>query len=515
MQEPVTIIVVGATGDLARRKLFPALFACFARGHLPPDVRFIGLARTPLTEPDFRERLAGNLKCDEIESGSCSMKAGEFLQRCHYCRCEYDSPADFVAAEAWLKGLEGGTRANRVIYLAVPPFVFGQNARAMAQSGFLQRGKAAPWTRLVVEKPFGRDRASYDELQRLLAEVCDEEQTFRIDHYLGKEVVQNLLVLRFANAIFEPLWCRAHIHHVHIAWSETQGVAGRAGYFDQYGIIRDVMQNHLMQILSLLAMKRPVRLDAEAIRDEKVAVLRNMPPLELENLVVGQYVRGGVAPAYLEEDNVPAGSITPTYAAAVLYVDTPRWHGVPFLLTAGKGLRRSLTEVRVHFRETDASLFEGPIAGVPCGSSVNELIIRVQPDEKLALRIISKIPGVGMHLNATELDLRFREKYAGIRIADAYENLLLDVVRGDRSLFIRSDELQAAWDVFTPALQQLEAQHIRPEPYAVGGCAPAGLAALAASHDISDAQVIDDDCGGSGAPPLALPSLQRRDAAAT
>ncbi len=489
----VTIIVVGATGDLARRKLFPALFACFARGHLPADVRFIGVARTVLTDAAFRERLAENLKCDELESGACSMRAGEFLKRCFYHACEYDSAADFGAVETWLTVLEGGTRGNRVIYLAVPPFVFGLTARAMSQAGFLPRGLGEPWTRLVVEKPFGRDRASYDELHGMLAEICDEAQTFRIDHYLGKEVVQNLLVLRFANAIFEPLWCRAHIHHVHIAWSETQGVAGRAGYFDQYGIIRDVMQNHLMQILSLLTMQRPARLDAEAIRDEKVAVLRNIPPLELENLVVGQYVRGGAAPAYLEEDGVPANSLTPTYAAAVLYVDTPRWHGVPFLLTAGKGLRRSLTEVRIHFRDADTSLFATAFAGLPCAAGVNELIIRVQPDEKLALRIVSKIPGVGMQLGTTELDLRFREKYAGVRIADAYENLLLDVVRGDRSLFIRSDELQAAWDIFTPALQQLSAQQIRPQPYPFGSCAPAVLDALAAAHDIPDAQIIDHE----------------------
>jgi glucose-6-phosphate 1-dehydrogenase len=521
-KQPLTFIVVGATGDLARRKLFPALFACFARGYLPPDVRFVGLARTSLDDAAFRLRLADGLKCEELEAGACSLQAGEFLRRCHYRRCAYDSSADFGAVDAWLTGLEGGARANRAIYLAVPPFVFGQTARAMSRSGFLPRGAGEPWTRLVVEKPFGRDRASYDELQRTLAEVCDEAQTFRIDHYLGKEVVQNLLVLRFANEIFEPLWCRTHIQHVHIAWSETLGVAGRAGYFDRYGIVRDVMQNHLMQILSLVAMDRPARLDANAIRDEKVAVLRKMRPLDLDHLVVGQYAPGrrGAPPSsaitdrlaepggassaspalrdatprgYLDEEGVPAGSLTPTYAATVLQVDSPRWQGVPFLLTAGKGLRRTVTEVRVHFRETEAPLYTGSILGAPNGSGRNELIIRVQPDEKLALRIVSKVPGVGMQLGTTELDLRFREKYPGARIADAYENLLLDVVRGDRSLFIRSDELEAAWDLFTPVLQQLEARQIRPAPYAFGGCAPAAVDALAARHGIPDAQVIDQN----------------------
>ena len=496
MSAPVTIIVVGATGDLARRKLFPALFACFARGHLPPDVRFVGVARTPLDDAAFRLRLADGLKCEDLESGACSLQAGAFLRRCHYRACAYDSAADFAACDAWLTGLEGGQRANRVIYLAVPPFVFGETARAMARTGFLPHDGRNPWTRLVVEKPFGRDRASYNELQQTLAEVCDEVQTFRIDHYLGKEVIQNLLVLRFANAIFEPLWCRSHIHHVHIAWSETQGVAGRAGYFDQYGIIRDVMQNHLMQILSLLAMERPARLDADAIRDAKVAVLRQILPLDPNDLVVGQYTRGGMdgqTRGYLEEEGVPVDSCTPTYAAAVMHVDTPRWQGVPFLLTAGKGLRRSATEVRLHFRESANRLFPVPVTGAPCGSGANELIIRVQPDEKLAMRIVSKIPGVGMQLGMTELDLRFRERYAGVRIADAYENLLLDVVRGDRSLFIRNDELETAWDLFTPVLEQLESQRIRPASYAFGSCGPEALEALAASHDIADAKVIDQD----------------------
>ncbi len=497
MSTPLTIIVVGATGDLARRKLFPALFACFARGHLPPDARFVGVARTPMDEVAFRLLLAGGLKCEELEAGACSLQAGEFLRRCHYRACAYDSAADFAAADAWLTTLEGQTRGNRVIYLAVPPFVFGQAARAMAQSGFLPPDGLEPWTRLVVEKPFGRDRASYDALQQTLAEVCAEAQTFRIDHYLGKEVVQNLLVLRFANSIFEPLWCRAHIQHVHIAWSETQGVAGRAGYFDQYGIIRDVMQNHLMQILSLLAMEQPAHLDAEAIRDAKVTVVRRMRLLDLDHLVVGQYVSGeagAASPApprgYAEEDGVPDGSRTPTYAAAVMTIDTPRWRGVPFLITAGKGLRRAVTEVRIHFRDA-STLFNGARTGLPPQAQANELIIRVQPDEQLSLRIVSKMPGKGMQLGTTELDLRFREKYPDARIADAYENLLLDVVRGDRSLFIRSDELAAAWDVFTPVLQQLESQVIRPLPYALGGCGPDAVDALAAQHGIPDARVME------------------------
>jgi len=495
MSSGLTIIVVGATGDLARRKVFPALFACFARGQLPADVRFVGVARTVLDDAAFRARLADRLACDDLESGVCSLKAGEFLRRCHYRACAYDSVSDFRACKDWLTGLEGGMRANRILYLAVPPFVFAEAARALAEAGLLPRSGVtdAPWTRLIVEKPFGRDRSSYDELARTLASVCDDTQTFRIDHYLGKEVVQNLLVLRFANAVLDALWHRRYVQHVHIAWSEQQGVAGRAGYFDQYGILRDVMQNHLMQILTLVAMERPVALEAGAIQDAKVAVLRHMRPLRMANLLVGQYTAGANVAGYLQEAGVPADSITPTYAAAVLHVDTPRWRGVPFLLTAGKALRRSLTEVRIHFREAAASLFRALPDGTPAAAG-NELIIRVQPDERLCLRIVSKVPGAGLHLGATELDLGFRAKYPGVRIADAYENLLLDVVRGDRSLFIRGDELEAAWDLFTPALHALETRQQPPSPYAWGGCGPEGLDKLALRYGIADARIIEEGC---------------------
>jgi glucose-6-phosphate 1-dehydrogenase len=490
---PLTIVVAGGTGDLARRKLFPALFACYARGHLPPDVRFVGLARTPMEEGAFRARLEEGLHCEELEAGACSLQAGEFLRRCHYCRCDYEDAAGYAAADRQLLQWENGVRARRLIYLAVPPFVFGGAVRAMAQSGFLPR-TTQPWTRLVVEKPFGRDRASYDTLAATLAEFCAADQLFQIDHYLGKEVVQNLLVLRFANSLFEPLWTHQQISHVHIAWSEAQGVAGRAGYFDQYGIVRDVMQNHLMQILSLVAMEPPATLAADAIRDAKVAVLRAIPPLEAADLILGQYQAspGSAARGYLQEEGVPAASRTPTYAAAVVRLDTPRWQGVPFLLTAGKGLRAACTEVRIHFRER-LHLFEQAKAALPCAAAANELLIRVQPDEKLALRIVSKLPGVGMQLGATELDLRFREKYPRRRIADAYENLLLDVVRGDHSLFIRSDELAAAWDIFTPVLHQWEAQGAPPEPYALGGDGPAALHALARSFGIYDAVALDGE----------------------
>ena len=491
MAIPLTIIVVGATGDLARRKIFAALFACFARGQLPDDVRFVGVARTELDDAAFRERLEPVLKCEELEGGVCSIRAGEFLRKCSYFHGEYASASDFRNIAVLLKKLEGGAPTNRVIYLAVPPFVFADAARAMADAGLLVRGMAEPWTRLVVEKPFGRDRASFDELHRNLMAVCDEAQTYRIDHYLGKEVVQNLQVLRFANPILDALWDGRFVHHVHIAWSEQQGVAGRAGYFDSYGIIRDVMQNHLLQILALIAMERPVRLDAVSIQNAKVALLRQTRVLQSDELLVGQYARSsadGMA-GYREEPGVPSDSITPTYAAAVMHVDTPRWRGVPFLLTAGKGLHCNLTEVRLHFRSDTNALFP-LVAGEGAGVDANELVIRVQPDEQIRLRIVSKIPGPGMRLGATDLDLHFRQKYPDTRIADAYENLLLDVVRGDRSLFIGSAELEAAWDLFTPVLHDLERRRETPVQYPAGGCGPDGVDALARGFGIPDAQFV-------------------------
>lgn len=493
MARTLTFIVVGATGDLARRKLFPALFACFARGYLPDEVRFVGAARTDLDDHAFRQRLAEGLKCDDLNAETCSLRAGDFLKRCHYQRCEYGSAADFSACASRLPEIEGPARANRVIYLAVPPFVFPQAIGAMSQAGVLTPGQSEPWTRLVVEKPFGRDRASYDELQRVMSGICDEKQTYRIDHYLGKEVVQNLLVLRFANTVFEPLWSSAHLHHVHIAWSERQGVAGRAGYFDRYGIIRDVMQNHLLQILALVAMEKPEGLRTRHIQDAKVAVLRQMPTLSVEDLVVGQYghAADGGERGYREEEGVPSDSITPTYAAAVLHVNTPRWRRVPFLITAGKGLQRSLTEVRLHYRPLEGALLSLPEDRRHPGYAANELVIQVQPDERIVLRIVNKVPGVGMTVGTTELNLSYRESYPGMRIADAYENLLLDVVNGERGLFIRGDELEAAWDIFTPALHALEQRRQQPESYAIGGAGPSGLDALAARYGILDARIFE------------------------
>ncbi len=483
--QPVTFVVLGASGDLARRKLFPALFALFARGFLPRECRFAGFARTELDDRSFRELLAESLRCEEIEPGACQTAAGEFLRRCHYGSGRYDRPEDLRALGDRLDAIEERRPTHRMFYFALPPSVFVPACTALGAAGLAQRDRASPWTRAVFEKPFGHDRASSDALSAAAAQVFAEEQTYRIDHYLGKEAIQNLMALRFANAFFEPVWNRHHIAHVHILWKEDLDLGGRGGYFDQAGIIRDVMQNHLTQILALVAMECPYRMTPQCIRDEKVRLLRQVLPLPPDRLACGQYVAatlpdGRRAAGYRETPGVPPDSRTPTFAAALLECHSPRWRGVPFLMSAGKGLDTRMTEIRIHFRPPDSSLFQAQKL------RPNALVVRVQPDEAIQLEFCNKVPGPGMRLEPARLDLQYRKAFPG-RIADAYENLLLDVVRGDRSLFLRNDELQASWDIFDPVLRDSGEGSPAPEPYPFGSRGPAGARALAARFGLDDA----------------------------
>jgi glucose-6-phosphate 1-dehydrogenase len=373
--------------------------------------------------------------------------------------------------------------------MASPPFIFLDVAHSLKRAGLVSEETAPWWSRAVIEKPFGSDRASSDQLVRNMSEVFTEKQTYRIDHYLGKEVIQNLLVLRFANLIFDPIWNRSYIESVYISWKEDLGVEGRGGYFDEYGIIRDVMQNHLLQILALVGMEQPVHFHAHDIRDEKVKLLRSIPPVSCDDLILGQYDRGlwkGVIhPAYGEEESVRPNSLTPTYAATVLRIRNRRWDGVPFLIEAGKGLDTRRTEIRILFREVPGRLFDRfqTDNAHPEVGSKNQLVIRVQPDESITLRIMNKVPGLEMKLGPSDLNLRYESTYA-VEIPDAYECLLLDVMEGDESLFIRSDELAVAWDIFTPVLHEIEQQGIPPEKYPFGAQAPVGLEQLTARYGI-------------------------------
>ncbi|KAF3486028.1 hypothetical protein F2Q69_00054146 [Brassica cretica] len=441
----VSITVVGASGDLAKKKIFPALFALYYEGCLP-----------------------------EME---------EFLKRCFYHTGQYDSQEHFVALDKKLKEHEGGRLSNRLFYLSIPPNIFVDAVKCASSSASSSSG----WTRVIVEKPFGRDSKTSAALTKSLKQYLEEDQIFRIDHYLGKELVENLSVLRFSNLIFEPLWSRQYIQNVQFIFSEDFGTEGRGGYFDHYGIIRDIMQNHLLQILALFAMETPVSLDAEDIRNEKVKVLRSMRPIQLEDVVIGQYkstTKGGVTyPGYTDDKTVPKDSLTPTFAAAALFIDNARWDGVPFLMKAGKALHTRSAEIRVQFRHVPGNLYNRNSGGTNLDRTTNELVIRVQPDEGIYLKINNKVPGLGMRLDQSHLNLLYSARYSK-EIPDAYERLLLDAIEGERRLFIRSDELDAAWALFTPLLKEIEEKKTIPEFYPHGSRGPVGAHYLAAKHNV-------------------------------
>ncbi|XP_024987634.1 glucose-6-phosphate 1-dehydrogenase, chloroplastic isoform X1 [Cynara cardunculus var. scolymus] len=486
----VSITVVGASGDLAKKKIFPALFALYYEGCLPEHFTIFGYARSKMTDAELRTMVSKTLTCRIDQRENCGEKMDQFLERCFYHPGQYDSQENFLELDKKLKEHEdrlflkilAGRVANRLFYLSIPPNIFIDAVKCASCSASSANG----WTRVIVEKPFGRDSESSAALTRSLKQYLDEDQIFRIDHYLGKELVENLSVLRFSNLIFEPLWSRQYIRNVQFIFAEDFGTEGRGGYFDNYGIIRDIMQNHLLQILALFAMETPVSLDAEDIRNEKVKVLRSMRPLRLDDVVTGQYkshTRGGVKyPAYVDDKTVPSDSLTPTFAAAALFIDNARWDGVPFLMKAGKALHDRRAEIRVQFRHVPGNLYNKNI-GTDLDLATNELVIRVQPDEAIYLKINNKVPGLGMRLDRSNLNLLYAARYSK-EIPDAYERLLLDAIEGERRLFIRSDELDAAWSLFTPVLKELEDKKIVPEYYPYGSRGPVGSHYLAARYKV-------------------------------
>ncbi|XP_013653276.2 glucose-6-phosphate 1-dehydrogenase 3, chloroplastic isoform X1 [Brassica napus] len=482
-QSTVSITVVGASGDLAKKKIFPALFALYYEGCLPEHFTIYGYARSKMTDAELRDMVSKTLTCRIDKRENCGEKMEEFLKRCFYHTGQYDSQEHFVTLDKKLKEHEGGRLSNRLFYLSIPPNIFVDAVKCASSSASSISG----WTRVIVEKPFGRDSKTSAALTKSLKQYLEEDQIFRIDHYLGKELVENLSVLRFSNLIFEPLWSRQYIQNVQFIFSEDFGTEGRGGYFDHYGIIRDIMQNHLLQILALFAMETPVSLDAEDIRNEKVKVLRSMRPIQLEDVVIGQYkstTKGGVTyPGYTDDKTVPKDSLTPTFAAAALFIDNARWDGVPFLMKAGKALHTRSAEIRVQFRHVPGNLYNRNSGGTNLDRTTNELVIRVQPDEGIYLKINNKVPGLGMRLDQSNLNLLYSARYSK-EIPDAYERLLLDAIEGERRLFIRSDELDAAWALFTPLLKEIEEKKTIPEFYPYGSRGPVGAHYLAAKHNV-------------------------------
>ncbi len=462
--DPVTLVVMGASGDLARTKIYPSLFSLYCQGLLPPDFSIYGFARSNFDASAFRASIAEKLTCRYAPAESCKDRITEFLARCFYVSGSYNASDSFLDLYAAIRA--GSHESERVVfYMAIPPFLFSSVAHAIADAGLVRCGSHDTWPRVVIEKPFGRDRRTSDALSADLAQIFPESQTFRIDHYLGKEVVQNLMVIRFANAIFEPLWNSRFIEKIRISWKEDIGVGQRAGYFDNYGIIRDVIQSHLAQILALSAMERPVSDGARDVGDAKVALLQSVVPPSPEEVTIGQYSTGNVASgtAYRSEPGIAGNSRTATYARIKLRIENDRWRGVPFILSAGKGLNTRMSELRITFKPVAENIFcDQP----PCLPG-NELVARIQPDEALYLTITSKEPGLNLVLTQTDLNLKYQSMFK-TTIPDAYDSLLLDVLQNDRSLFIRKDELDAAWDIFTPVLRDIDESGREPELYPLG-----------------------------------------------
>ncbi len=476
--EDATIVIFGATGDLAHRKIVPALYNLRLSGILPEGVKVIGFARRDLDDGDFRASLRGSLEKNS-DSKAVDEEAWSWLERrITYFRGDFDDRNAYTRLAGVLSA--PGMPENALFYLAASPDKFEVTARSLAAAGL---GSAAPrpsgrppgFRRLIVEKPFGRDRASAHELNEILQTCFAERDIFRIDHYLGKETVQNLLYFRFANSIFEPLWNSNHISSVEIDVLESSGIGTRGGYYDHAGAARDMLQNHLIQLLCLTAMEPPATLDPEAVRDEKVKVLRSIRDYSREELLRrsrrGQYtagvlIDGSRCPAYRDEPKVAPDSTTETFVSLRLEVDNWRFAGVPFILRTGKALDRRLSEIRVTFRRPPAALFSGY-----CGDALspNALAIRIQPDEGMALRFNAKVPGAAK-VGPSELRFAYRENNKSY-FPEAYERLIADALAGDATLFIRSDETEEAWRIID-ALEDAWSGAPPPELYQAGGGGP-------------------------------------------
>ena len=441
--EPHLLVLFGATGDLARRKLIPALYSLMKRRDFSDTTRVLAVARTSLTDEEYRQQAREAL----VETGVDADEAGDW---CASTISYLSIKEGFGALRDRIDSIEGeaGLPGNRAFYLAIPPSVFDDTLEGLAAEGLHE---SDGWTRVVVEKPFGIDIASARRLNEVLHEWFDESQIYRIDHYLAKETVQNILVFRFANPIFESSWNRDRIDSVEITVAETLGLEGRAGYFDDAGVIRDMVQNHLFQIMTLMAMEPPVRLEAGAIRDEKVKVLRSIYPLGPDDVVRARYtageVEGGKVPGYLEEEGIASDSTTESYAALRIDIDNWRWRGVPFYLRAGKRLPERLTQVVVRFKQPPVYLFDGEGT---CRVHANLMYITLQPDEGFDLMFDVKVPGEGMQLRPQSLSFRYSDVFGDL--PDAYETLIVDFLTGDQTLFVRGDEAEESWRILDPVI---------------------------------------------------------------
>ncbi len=477
--KPHLFVVLGATGDLMHRKLLPALFHLGQKGLLRKKSLILGAGRrSGITDEDFRQQARESLAAAGVPIDD---PASRWCSSClHYQSIGKGTEEDYRSLGRRIEELEQthGLPGNRAFYLALPPAAFPPTISGLAQAGLNQ---SKGWTRLVIEKPFGHDLASARELNRLVHHHFEESQIYRIDHYLGKETVQNFLAFRFANPIFESLWNRDRIDSVEITVAESLGIEDRAGYYDRAGALRDMMQNHLTQLLTLTAMEVPAAFDAESIRHEKVKVLRSIPPLRPEDVVFGQYARGQVegkkAPGYLEETGVPPDSHTETFVAMRVEVANWRWQGVPFYLRTGKRLPQRLSRIVITFRRPPVSVFVPTDSTDSCSVHSNTLVITLQPDEGFDLHFEVKTPRRPITLKTQRLSFRYAETFEPL--SGAYETLLLDVLTGEQTLFVRADEVEASWRLHTPLLDRRAA----PDPYRAGTWGPTAADRLPAREN--------------------------------
>ncbi len=462
--DPFDLVIFGATGDLARRKLLPALFHRMRDGQMPPEARIIGVARRKMTAKAFREFVRTALQEFEPTAARTPDVLTAFLAALDY------QVVDVMGDDGWA-ALKTRLRPDtvRAFYLSVGPSLFGEIATRLNQHGI-----ATPDSRIVVEKPLGHDLGSAKALNTRLGKCFHERQIYRIDHYLGKETVQNLMAIRFANTLFEPLWNSHYIDHVQITVAESIGVAGRGGYYDQSGALRDMVQNHMMQLLCLTAMEPPAKFNADFVRDEKLKVIRALDPIAANNTVRGQYRAGGGDGSYIEHAENP-GSKTESFVALKVKVENWRWAGVPFYLRTGKRLRARLSEIVVVFKKPPHAIFPEMAA-----QGSNQLVIRLQPDEGITLNMTIKEPGPGgMRLTEVPLDMSFAEALGkDFHGPDAYERLIMDVIRGDQTLFMRGDELEEAWAWVDPLIAAWDESSERPALYDAGSSGPEDALAL-------------------------------------
>ena len=475
LADPCAIVIFGASGDLTRRKLIPALFELANCGSLASRFAIVGFARSPLSDAAFQDSAAEAIRSDSESCRVSEESLRKFAQSFAYVAGEYDQPGGFEKLSHRLEELdkERHLEGNRLFYLATPPAVYPKVIAQIKKAGLAKPAKDGSWVRIVIEKPFGRDLASARELNRIVLDAFDESQVYRIDHFLGKDTVQNLLALRFGNGIFEPLWNRNYVDHVQITAAESLGVEQRAAFYETTGALRDMVQSHLLQLTSLIAIEPPSNFDATAVRNEKLKVLQALRPYTpqtvVADVVAGQYGPGQIdgedVAGYREEPGVSTDSKTETFVAAKVLIDNWRWADVPFYIRTGKRMARRVTEVAINFRSAPHMLFRGQ------GLETNTLVLNIQPDEGISISFFAKVPGQKLRLTRVAMDFSYRAAF-GARERSAYATLLNDCMRGDATLFDRADGAEAAWAFIDPILKGWQDQRRSVPVYSAGSWGP-------------------------------------------